>query len=323
MLPSSITKLSVVLLMVCGLSTSCPAEEDIAPSCICEDRGNGPMMICFHIRSPDELIQPMKSAEPYDMFSLAISNSTLQYLPSELFHGMRFRSIRFMHTQLMSLSDSDVAFEGLENYLEKLQILEGHFVARWEWDQLRNLKKLELLDVNAISLTSIDEPFPELKTLEALGFVNADISFVVEKAFAKLENLRIFNMKGNSLKEIKRNILPNPAAKLLFLDFSGNKLEHLPDDMFKNMPNLVDVDLENNHFATLNEDTFSWPLNNLETLVLRGNPFKCDCRLRWLVDSSKPKSFSAKCASPEHLKERDLSRSYYKDAVWCDSTETG
>ncbi|GBM28269.1 hypothetical protein AVEN_54044-1 [Araneus ventricosus] len=68
------------------------------------------------------------------------------------------------------------------------------------------------------------------------------------------------------------------------------------------MPNLNDVELNNNNLITLNEETFLWLFENLQSFMLAGNEIRCDCRLRWMVSIPIPSYFKGECSQPEHMK---------------------
>ncbi|CAL1289106.1 unnamed protein product [Larinioides sclopetarius] len=284
----------------------CPPQENIAPHCICKDLGDGPMMLCNTIMSTDELIPIIKMTDGHDMFALTLMDSALPYIPSDLFKGTHYRKIRFVNTQIMSLSDGDLAFIGLEDRLEELRATDAHYISQWDWSQLRNHRRLDLIDINLISMYSLEQEFPALKSLTVLGIIKAEISFIHPTAFSKLENLKILDMRDNLITDLNRDMLPNPAQQLRILDFSGNLLNSLPDDMFEGMPNLKELQLDFNKFKTLNEETFLWPFENLQLLQFKGNEFLCDCRLRWLVDANKPMYFQGTCTLPENLKGMSL-----------------
>lgn len=118
----------------------------------------------------------------------------------------------------MSLSDSDLAFEGLEDSLIDLRATDAHYIAQWDWQQLRNHQKLQLIDVNWISMGSVAEPFPELKELTALGITRAEISYIAEGAFANLPRLRILNLQKNDVAEVARSMFPVPADEMAIID---------------------------------------------------------------------------------------------------------
>lgn len=118
----------------------------------------------------------------------------------------------------MSLSDTDVAFEGLEDTLVELRTTSAHYVSAWDWQQLRNLKKLNLIDVHHISMGSVPQPFPELKGLTALGISAAEIADVADYAFANLPNIKTLVLKENNIRGLARNMFPKPANELVVID---------------------------------------------------------------------------------------------------------
>lgn len=119
----------------------------------------------------------------------------------------------------MSLSEGETAFNGLEDILEELRSTDAKFVSNWNFDQLRNLKKLRLIDVHQMILGAVDHPFPHLPELRTLGIIKAEISFIADDAFSNLPKLDIFNMKDNEITEVKRSMFPNPANSLALIDF--------------------------------------------------------------------------------------------------------
>lgn len=118
----------------------------------------------------------------------------------------------------MSLSESDTAFNGLEDILTEIRATDAKFVSEWDFDQLRDLKKLNLLDIHDMILDAIDNPFPYLPELTALGIISADISYITDDAFRNLTKLTIFNMKDNEISQMKRSMFPNPANSLSYIE---------------------------------------------------------------------------------------------------------
>lgn len=118
----------------------------------------------------------------------------------------------------MAFSDNDVAFEGLEDSLTELRSSGAEYVAQWDFRELRNLKSLSLIDVHSMVLESIDDPFPHLPALTALGIIRAKISYIVDNAFSDLPKLTVFNMQENEIAEVKRNMFSDPANNLAIID---------------------------------------------------------------------------------------------------------
>ncbi|GFY64854.1 transposable element Tcb1 transposase [Trichonephila inaurata madagascariensis] len=130
----------------------------------------------------------------------------------------------------MSLSDSDLAFVGLEDHLEEIRASDAHYITQWDWSQLRNLRKINTIDIHLISMYSIEQEFPPLTSLSFLSISKAEISFVHPKAFRGLTNLKILILKENEIAEMSRSMLPNPAKELFLLD-----LRYLSNPLFKSM----------------------------------------------------------------------------------------
>ncbi|KAF8792076.1 Leucine-rich repeat transmembrane protein like [Argiope bruennichi] len=306
--------ISSLLSTILPAASLCPNQENIVP-CICKDLGDGPMMMCSNLTSAEELISPIKSTEFFKMFSLVIINSALLYIPSNLFVKTHFERLRFANSQIMSLSDGDLAFVGLEEILEEIRASDARYITQWDWSQLKNLRKLDLIDIVDISMYSIDQEMPPLKSLTSLGISKAEISFVHPTAFSKLENLMQLSLVNNEITELSRAMLPDPASKLVMIDLSDNKLESLPDDMFTNMPNLKDVEINNNRLMTLNQETFQWLFENLQSFMMTGNEIRCDCRLKWLVETRKPTYFKGECSLPDYMKGVSLENVNHKVLV--------
>ncbi|GFS58751.1 g-protein coupled receptor GRL101 [Nephila pilipes] len=301
---------------------ACPSEESIAPACLCKEFGEGGMLMCKNISSAEDLRPLITAAEPYDMFALTIMQSVLLHIPSALFKNSKYRKIGFLRTQLLSLSESDLAFEGLEDRLEELRATAARYSAHWDWSQLKNHRRLKLIDIDLVEMHALDQEFPPLKSLKLLGISRAEIAVIHPNAFSGLENLEILYLRGNWIAKMSRSMLPNPAKKLATIDLSGNLLNTLPKDMFEGMPNLMEVNLSYNTFTTLRKESFLWPFEHLQALMLTGNELRCDCRMKWIIQTRKPLYFTANCTAPQVLKGLGLSYLTNKVLKFCDSRET-
>lgn len=89
----SILLFAAILSACHALSKICPSEEKIGPNCICKELGDGPMMMCSNLMTPEDMISPIIESENYDMFSLAIQDSTLQYIPDKIFLRTTFKKV--------------------------------------------------------------------------------------------------------------------------------------------------------------------------------------------------------------------------------------
>lgn len=88
------------------------------------------------------------------------------------------------------------------------------------------------------------------------------------------------------------------ALSRLLSDFAGNK----------NTLNVYFRTLNNNKLVTLGKEMLNG-MSHLRTLKLSDNAFACDCHLAWLSSHLRahPRlGQHTRCASPVHLKERNL-----------------
>lgn len=131
---------------------------------------------------------------------------TFYYCPST--------QIDFFRTEIMSLSDSDTAFNGLEEVLTRITASDCEILMDWNFEQLRNLEKLQDIYFHSTTINSIDHTLPYLPKLSRLSFNGDGISDIIDDAFAKLPNLEVFNFGDNKITEMKRSMFSNPANSL-------------------------------------------------------------------------------------------------------------
>lgn len=117
----------------------------------------------------------------------------------------------------MSFSESDVAFQGLEETLSIFSTNLARFPVHWNWNKFRYLHHLTLIRVSKSTLESIETPFPHLPKLKVLVLENVSIEYIVDFAFAKLHQLFRLWLQGNKIIELMRNMFPNPAVHLRYI----------------------------------------------------------------------------------------------------------
>ena len=196
--------------------------------------------------------------------------------------------------------------------------------------------QIQTLDLsnNRISET-LQSSFITLPRLQNLNLSNNEIHHIDENSFLPLNSLKYLDISGNLLKTTPAQLFKNNVeleklhisnmpvlvylnhktfanlSKLSILDLSYNtRLFYIHAYTFNMLSSLQILDIRNNSLTTLSENLLQ-NLTNLQTLMLNGNPWKCDCNLHWLVSKLNNGSNATyvikhqediKCSQPEMLR---------------------
>ncbi|XP_032201171.1 immunoglobulin superfamily member 10 [Mustela erminea] len=182
--------------------------------------------------------------------------------------------INLGYNSLVRLTDTD--FSGL-NKLELLMLHSNgiHTIPAKTFSDLQALQVLKM-SYNKIRKLQKDT-FYGLRSLTRLHMDHNNIEFINPEVFYGLTFLRLVHLEGNQLTKLHPDtfvslkylqIFKTSFIKYLYL--SDNFLSSLPQEMISNMP-------------------------DLESLYLHGNPWTCDCHLKWLSDWIQEKPDIIKC----------------------------
>ncbi|XP_054707569.1 slit homolog 1 protein-like [Uloborus diversus] len=280
----------------------CPFREDVTP-CVCKI--NGSMSLhCPGINTEQDLVRIARLVRRRtDLYSIEIADSAINYIPQDTFTDIFVKGIVISRSSFYSLSDTDIAFDGLQQYINFLYIINSTMLGNWEWAQLRKLNHLTSLKINGANLESIEENIKDIAHLDLLGLHLAKnrISFIHATAFSDFHRLHLLDLSYNQISDIKRDMFPNPANRLYEINLSFNQIQELPDNMFTDMPNLKRVLLKSNLILTLKEEVFSNIWDKLERFDSSLNDLRCDCRLSWMLNKPQPRVLIGTCAEPPGL----------------------
>ncbi|XP_044107539.1 immunoglobulin superfamily member 10 [Neovison vison] len=182
--------------------------------------------------------------------------------------------INLGYNSLVRLTETD--FSGL-NKLELLMLHSNgiHTIPAKTFSDLQALQVLKM-SYNKIRKLQKDT-FYGLRSLTRLHMDHNNIEFINPEVFYGLTFLRLVHLEGNQLTKLHPDtfvslkylqIFKTSFIKYLYL--SDNFLSSLPQEMISNMP-------------------------DLESLYLHGNPWTCDCHLKWLSDWIQEKPDIIKC----------------------------
>ncbi|GIY83408.1 carboxypeptidase N subunit 2 [Caerostris extrusa] len=202
---------------------------------------------------------------------LLINDGRLYTLDTELQNMTQLRKIKLIHNHLRLVSNE--AFLGNPNlrivdlshnklvYLypetfNKCRELTRVFLRKnflKSIDGLFNNPNLIEINLRSNNLKSIDEAFQQEIKLEILDISENALHEVSESALnSNVKRLRILSMAHCQLNFLRAKIF-HLLNKLEKIDLSFNKLESIPLEVFRNLHNLVEVDLRENKITYLND----------------------------------------------------------------------
>lgn len=109
-----------------------------------------------------------------------------------------------VNSSVLSLSENEKAFKGLEESLTSLRVANCPYVNNWDWSQLANLKKLHVLEVTQSELQELTEEFMLISQfpLTDISFRDNSLEMLPYQAFATFKDLAKLSLESNALTTI-------------------------------------------------------------------------------------------------------------------------
>uniref|UniRef100_A0A3B4UST9 Leucine rich repeats and transmembrane domains 1 n=1 Tax=Seriola dumerili TaxID=41447 RepID=A0A3B4UST9_SERDU len=158
--------------------------------------------------------------------------------------------------------------------------------------------------------------FREIPLVRILDLSNNSITSVSPTALLGLRTLQRLSLAYNSLRELDKRLL-GPIRSLSHLDLSHNSLWSLPGAMGDSLRNLSHLGLAHNRLTRMDRSLLE-ALTRLDSVTLRGNPWRCDCQLIGLKLWLETYLFKGGavdevlCYQPEEMRDRDLQKVPYQ-----------
>ncbi|XP_047429588.1 leucine-rich repeat transmembrane protein FLRT2 [Mugil cephalus] len=219
-----------------------------------------------------------------------------------------------------------------DNSISTVGVEEGAF---------REAVSLKLLFLTKNHLSSVPIGLPE--DLKELRLDENRIAVIAEEAFQNVTRLQRLLLDGNLLTDegiapgtfqdlatlrelaLARNSLTFPppllpSQSLVKLSLQENQIDQIPVAAFADLNRLEKLDISNNQLQTLTQGVFDG-LSSLRHLIVRSNPWRCDCAVKWVVVwlKSLPPSINARgfvCMSPEKVRGMTI-RELTLDIIEC------
>lgn len=257
--------------------------------------------------------------------SLDLGENDFHFLPYDEFQDLHKLKYLWMDGNKLSV------------VLEKTFILQKE-LQKVSFARNRLAKVTNTAFLNVTSLVELDLSYNKLYRLEPLIFhpiaenlqrlylsgnriPAGDIKGVLQTLGSNIRHVSIADMRD--FTEIPIDLFNN--QKLQYLNLSGNNLSSFPSEVFKSLPNLVELDLSRNKFTGFGDRLLS-KLERIAIVHLGQNPWACDLcnivpilnRLNRTIGATLK---SLKCASPRYLVNRKLSTLQETDLRWCGETD--
>ncbi|XP_077199427.1 matrix-remodeling-associated protein 5 [Paroedura picta] len=219
------------------------------------------------------------------------------YVPTEV--HCTFRSLVAVPTRISKhVERINLGFNSIQTIAEnsfaglmKLELLmiHGNDIQNIPNGALKDLSSLQVFKISYNKLQVLTgQTLQGLSSLMRLHVDHNRIEFIHPNAFNGLTSLRLLHLEGNLLQQLH----PNTFSTFIVLDyFKISTIKHLY--------------LSENAIRTLPVGLFQkMPL--LENIYLHGNPWSCDCRLRWLLEWNKKSPGVLKCKKDKIYEDGQL-----------------
>ncbi|XP_069939027.1 uncharacterized protein [Cherax quadricarinatus] len=257
------------LLNTIFVSSQCPWPEDTSKldsSCVCAFNLQNELSIQCRAVNFALLMMVLQQDSSLPLKLLHVKNTTISVLTDNIFYGLTIENLQLSWCDIRSISGG--AFSGLEDTLANLS-LQDNRLEQVPTEALKNLRRLQLLDLSANRLTLIpDNAFRGLR-LSILKLADNDLSLTEQSLSGLEKTLKNLSLKRTSLSVLPRSILT--LHTLAFLDLAHNQIRSLERGALQELDSLAALNLEKNQLSTLHPHDFLGINDTLTSLSLLNN----------------------------------------------------
>uniref|UniRef100_A0A023GAE7 Putative secreted protein n=1 Tax=Amblyomma triste TaxID=251400 RepID=A0A023GAE7_AMBTT len=280
-----------------------------SPSCHISSRNTTASVTCSDFGSPLDFEHFIQRPLSRPTLSFMLRDSHLERLPAGAFADVSATSLELSNVTVESYeyAEEDNPFAGLRASVENVTF-SGRSSLPASWAIFSDLLSLHALVIfEAPGRLNLTRDFGLLPAgLRHVTVDTAQVGYVDDLWLATLVNLESVTLRNTDVSELKRSMMPRPAAALRNLDLSHNQLTTLPADFGEELPALRELDLSHNRISSLPEASLMPLQTSVTSARLEGNPLECNCGLQFLLRF--PDIWRhASCAEPEALRNTSLS----------------
>lgn len=221
------------------------------------------------------------------------------------------QELRLQYNPLFNLPEN--VFRYL-HHLEKLDLKDTGLVLLPD-NVFRPTPRLHWLSLAMNAFENVpEEALSHAPHLEILDLSENDFTILVEGAFRRLSSVSVLYLNNlKKLTRIEREALAGLEKLKTFSCSYNPKLSYIDENAFGSIHSNISkprtppremLYLRQNALRTLKSplDAKSW--SSLSFVDLADNPWKCDCKLNWMMQLTKETKVNIKCDTPLSLRSR-------------------
>ncbi|KAK2857137.1 hypothetical protein Q5P01_005872 [Channa striata] len=208
---------------------------------------------------------------------LDLSDNGISAIPERAFSKNRKLQVLLLQNNNISVVE-DGGFSQLE-FLKRLDL---------SWNRISTLTEgfsvglafLQELQLAHNRLTSLDSrSFLHMDGLLKLNLTSNTIHTIQVRSFSSMSSLRQLHLEDNRLTSL-RNGMFSMLRSLEVLNLAGNRIGETEVGIFKPLTSMTLLSLANNQLSTIYFKTFLSIHTYSTHVLLKGNPWNCDCDLQ-------------------------------------------